>query len=99
MAENVPSIFRIFIPVSDHEKAVAFYQRLLGTEGRLIHGGRRYFDCGPVILAIIENSGPPIGDHIYFSVPNLDAVFTRAKDLDCLEKTEIHEQPAGEIVK
>ena len=99
MAENIPSVFRIFIPMSDLEKGTAFYQRLLDTEGRVIHGGRRYFDCGPVILALVENSGPPIGDHIYFSVPNLEAVFTRAKELNCLENTEIHGAPAAEIVK
>ena len=94
---DTPSIFRIFLPVSDSAKADAFYQRLLASEGRLIHGGRRYFDCGPVILAVIENNGTPIGDHIYFSVANLDAVFARAKELDCLEKDDVHGTPSGEI--
>lgn len=98
MSENIPSVFRIFIPVSDHEKAVAFYQRLLGTGGHLIHGGRRYFYCGPVIVAVIENSGPPIADHVYFSVADLESVFTRAKELDCLESVEMHGASGGEIV-
>ena len=99
MSERIPSIFRIFIPVSDLEKGTAFYQRLLDMDGRVIHGGRRYFDCGQVILALVENSGAPIGDHIYFSVPNLETVFTRAKELECLEKIDIHGEPAAEIVK
>ena len=99
MAENAPNIFRIFAPVSNLETAVAFYQRLLDSEGRSIRGARHYFDCGPVILAIVENSGPPIADHIYFSVPNLDAVFTRAKELECLEAGDVHDEPAGEIKK
>jgi catechol 2,3-dioxygenase-like lactoylglutathione lyase family enzyme len=94
---STPSIFRIFVPVTDFDKAIAFYQRLFDTEGRLIHGGRRYFDCGPVIFAVIENNGTPIGDHIYFSVPNLEAVFTRAKELDCLEDDDVHGAPSGEI--
>jgi catechol 2,3-dioxygenase-like lactoylglutathione lyase family enzyme len=94
---DTPSIFRIFVPVSDFEKGVEFYQQLLGAEGRVIHRGRQYFDCGPVILAVIENNGTPIGDHIYFSTSNLDAIFARAKELDCLEKDAVHGSPSGEI--
>jgi catechol 2,3-dioxygenase-like lactoylglutathione lyase family enzyme len=94
---DTPSIFRIFVSVSDFEKGVAFYQQLLGDEGRAIHHGRQYFDCGPVILAVIENNGTPIGDHIYFSTANLKAVFARARELDCLEKDDVHGSPSGEI--
>ena len=97
MSSGAPSIFRIFIPVTDFDKAIAFYQRLFDVEGRLIHRGRQYFDCGPVIFAVIENSGTPIGDHIYFSVPNLEAVFSRAKELECLEDDEVHGSQSGEI--
>lgn len=86
---HTPSVFRIFVPVTDFDKGVAFYRRLLGDEGRLIHHGRQYFDCGPVILAVIENSGTPIGDHIYFSTANLEAVFSRAKELGCLETDDV----------
>ena len=97
MSEHVPSIFRIFVPVTDFDKAIAFYQRLFDTEGRIIHRGRQYFDCGPVIFAVIENNGTPIGDHIYFSVPNLETVFSRAKELDCLERSDVHGSPSDEI--
>src|SRR5437016_141604 len=99
MAESAPNIFRIFAPVANLENAIAFYQRLLDSEGWIIRGGRHYFDCGHVILAIVENSGAPIADHVYFSVPNLEAVFTRAKELDCIEKGDVHGEPAGEIVR
>lgn len=98
MNGNAPAIFRIFIPVSDIEKGNEFYQILFDSEGREIHGGRRYFDCGPVILALVENSGTPIGDHVYFAVPNLETVFSRAKELECLEDTDIHGAPGGAIV-
>lgn len=94
---DTPSIFRIFVPVSDFDKGVEFYQQLLGSEGRVIHRGRQYFDCGAVILAVIENNGTPIGDHIYFSVADLDTVFARAVQLDCLEETDVHGAPSGEI--
>ena len=98
MSDKEPSIFRIFIPVTDFEKAIEFYQGLFASEGRVIHRGRQYFDCGPVIFAVIENNGPPIGDHVYFSVPNLEAVFTRAKELNCLERSDVHGAPSDEIV-
>ena len=98
MSDQSPSIFRIFLPVTDFDKAIVFYQRLFASEGRVIHRGRQYFDCGPVIFAVIENSGTPIGDHVYFSVPNLDAVFTRAKELKCLERSDVHGGPSNEIV-
>lgn len=94
---NSASIFRIFIPVTDFDRAIAFYQRLFADEGRIIHRGRQYFDCGAVILAVIENNGAPISDHIYFSVPSLEAFFTRAKELGCLERSDIHGSPSDEI--
>jgi len=98
MSENSPAIFRIFVPVSDLRSATAFYARLFGNAGREIRGGRHYFDCRGVILAVVENSGSPIADHIYFSVNDLEVIFERAKDLACLEQTEVHGSPAGEIV-
>ena len=94
---NEASIFRIFIPVTDFEKAVAFYSDLLGDEGRPIHHGRHYFDCGPVIMAVIENNGPPIADHIYFSVADVEALFERARWLGCLERSDVHGSPSDEI--
>ncbi|MEP6946406.1 MAG: VOC family protein [Acidobacteriota bacterium] len=93
----MPSIFRIFVPVSDFEKGVGFYQHLFGTEGRTIHRGRQYFDCGPVIFAVIENHGQPVSDHIYFAVSDLEDVFERAKQLECLERSDVHGSPSDEI--
>ncbi|MEO7538778.1 MAG: VOC family protein, partial [Pyrinomonadaceae bacterium] len=85
--------------VSDLEKAVDFYKRLFAVDGRPIpRGNRHYFDCGPVIMAIVANSGLPIVDHVYFAVPNLETVYTRASELKCLEKTDVHGDPASEIV-
>ena len=95
---NGPRLFRIFIPVSDLTPAITFYRELLGTDGREIRGGRHYFDCGDVIVAVVENSGSPIADHIYFSVDDLEEVFDRAKKLGCLESGEVHGEGAGEII-
>jgi hypothetical protein len=98
MSSGAPSIFRIFVPVSDLARGVGFYQRLFSDDGRVIRGGRHYFDCGSVILAVVDNSGPPIADRIYFAVPNLETLHTRAKELVSLELGEVHGAPAGEIV-
>jgi catechol 2,3-dioxygenase-like lactoylglutathione lyase family enzyme len=97
MSAETPSLFRVFIPVADFEGAKTFYERLLGIEGNVIHGGRVYFQCGPVIVAVIENKGTPIGDHLYFSVSNLEDIFERAKELNCLEDDDVHGSPSGEI--
>ena len=98
MSNKTPELFRIFIPVADSEASKAFYEKLLGIKANVIHGGRGYLYCGPVILAILENHGTPIADHLYFSVEHLDEVFERAKELSCLEDGEVHGAPAGEIV-
>ena len=97
MQGNAPAIFRIFVPVRDIDKAKAFYEELFNDDGKEVHTGRIYFYCGPVIFAVIENNGAPLNDHVYFSVPNLESVFTRAKALDCLEKDDVHGSPSGEI--
>lgn len=98
MNENSPRLFRVFIPVSDFDAAVAFYRELFGFGGNAIHRGRHYFDCGGVIVAVIENNGQPIADHLYFAVRDLDAFYERAKKLECLEDSDIHGEPAGEMV-
>ncbi len=101
---DVPVLFRVTLQVKDLEKAAAFYAKLLGTKGREIRGSRHYFDCGPVILALVDptaggEKAKPIPDVVYFSVKDLEAVFDRAKALKCLSKEEFHEQEAGVIVK
>jgi catechol 2,3-dioxygenase-like lactoylglutathione lyase family enzyme len=97
MTEGVPGIFRIIAPVSDLDAAADFYGRLLGTKGRMVGGGRCYFDCGPVILALLANSGAPIADYIYFSVADLEAVYARAGELGCLAGEQIHGNDSGQI--
>jgi predicted enzyme related to lactoylglutathione lyase len=101
---DVPVLFRVTLQVRDLPKAAAFYAQLLGDEGREIRGSRHYFDCGPVILALLDptpggEQPKPNADVVYFSVKDLDAVFERAKALNCLSTEEFHEQKAGVIVK
>ena len=99
---DIPGIYRLILQVSDLERAAGFYAKLLGTEGRSIRGARHYFDCGPVILALVDvttggQTATPIPDNIYFSVNDVDAVFERAKALGCLAERDVHGEPAGEI--
>ncbi|MEO6193861.1 MAG: VOC family protein [Thermoanaerobaculia bacterium] len=98
MTENVPRIFRLIVPVSDLETATDFYSRLLGMPGRGVGGGRHYFDCGPVILALLDNKKPPNSDYIYFAVSDLEEIHARARELGCLSKESVHGASAAEMI-
>jgi catechol 2,3-dioxygenase-like lactoylglutathione lyase family enzyme len=97
MAETTPRLFRVIVPVSNLDQATRFYSRLLGIEGRALGGGRAYFDCGPVILALLESSKPPISDYVYFAVSDLEAVHERARKLGCLSRENVHGRSGAEI--
>ena len=101
----VPKLFRIALQVGDLDKAAEFYSKLLDDQGRRIpRGSRHYFDCGPVILALVDVTAgdlepKPIPDYVYFAVSDLDQVYERAKELNCLAKEDVHGADAGAIVK
>jgi catechol-2,3-dioxygenase len=102
---NATNLFRIILQVSDLDRAAEFYSELLNDEGRRIpRGSRHYFDCGPVILALVDvtaggEEAKPIPDYIYFAVADLKAVYDRARTLNCLSDDDVHGEPAGQIVK
>ena len=101
---DVPKIFRIILQVPDLERAAHFYSALLGVPGRRIRWARHYFDCGAVILALLdpsEDAKQPKSapDCTYFSVLDLDAVHARAKELSCLSQNDVHGAPGGAIKK
>jgi predicted enzyme related to lactoylglutathione lyase len=100
---DVPKLARIIVHVGDLDRGTQFYSTLLGTNGRAVGGGRVYFDCGPVIVAILDpTSGGaqarPLPDTVYFTVRDLEKVHERAGKLGCLDKSEVHGDPAGDIV-
>jgi catechol 2,3-dioxygenase-like lactoylglutathione lyase family enzyme len=101
--DAAPVLFRLAVHVTDLDRAASFYSRLLGIEGRGIGGGRCYFDCGPVILAILDVSlaaePPQPIPTMYFAVGDLEGVHARALDMGCLDREEVHGAPAGAIVK
>jgi catechol-2,3-dioxygenase len=99
-------LFRVALQVGDLEQAAAFYARLLDDPGiRIPRGSRHYFDCGGVILALVDvakgahEKPQPTPDYIYLAVDNLEEVFERAKALNCLAQDRYHDQEAGQIVK
>jgi predicted enzyme related to lactoylglutathione lyase len=97
-------LFRVILPVTEINRAAAFYAVLLGIEGRRVSAGRHYFDCGGTILACYEPWAdgddfdlPPNPDHLYFAVDDLEATFARATALDgCRIDEGIQMQPWGE---
>ena len=102
---GAPKMFRIALQVADLEQAAAFYTKLLNDPGIPIpRGSRHYFDCGGIILALVDvakggEKPQPTPDYIYFAVNNLEEVYERAKALNCLAQDRYHDQEAGEIVK
>lgn len=104
MAET-PRLFRIILQVDDLDRAEEFYSKLLGDSGRRIpYASRHYIDCGPVILALVDPSiddekAQPLPDYIYFAVENIEEIYARAKELNCLANENVHGAASGEIVK
>src|SRR3989442_14499350 len=100
-----PKLFRVALQVGDLDKAAEFYAKLLDDQGRRIpRGSRHYFDCGPVILALVDVTAgdlelKPIPDYVYFAVSDLVQVYERAKELNCLAKQGVHGAAAAEIVR
>jgi predicted enzyme related to lactoylglutathione lyase len=100
---DVPRIFRVVLQVADLDQGIEFYSRLLDVPGRKVGGARAYFDCGPVILALLEPApaGPPVvpnPDDLYFAVVDLEKIYARARSLGCLSREKVHDDNAGEIV-
>ncbi len=100
-----PTLYRIILQVDNLDKAEEFYGKLLGDRGRRIpRGSRHYIDCGPVILALVDvtadNTQPqPLPDYIYFAVNDVEAVYERARQLQCLSTEDVHGESAGDLVK
>ena len=99
-----PKLFRVTVEVSELERAAAFYVKLLGIAGKRHPGARHYFDCGGVILAVLDVSrggiAPTPGPKsLYFAVDDVTAYHARAKELDALAPYQAHGQPAGEVIQ
>ena len=99
---TAPALFRVTIEVADLEAATRLYQQLLGVEGRRQPGARHYFDCGDVVLAVIDVSQGGLTPHpgpksLSFAVDDVDEVHRRAAALEVLAPYNVHGEPAGKI--
>jgi catechol 2,3-dioxygenase-like lactoylglutathione lyase family enzyme len=104
MSTDVPKIFRVTVEVADLDKAAAFYSKLLATDGKRHPGARHYFDCGGVILAVLDPSRggltpTPGPKSLYFAVGDVTAVHARAKQLGALAPYKVHGEDAGAVIK
>ncbi len=100
---DIPKLFRVTVEVANLDEAAAFYAKLLDTDGKRHPGARHYFDCGGVILAVLDVSqggmNPTPGPKsLYFAVRDLDAVHARATNLEALAPYKVHGQAAGEAI-
>jgi catechol 2,3-dioxygenase-like lactoylglutathione lyase family enzyme len=102
-----PRVFRVLLPAHDLAESKRFYEALLGSRGRSVAGGRIYFDCGPVILGLLDSSAvdeegrPHFPESLYFTTNDVKEIHRRAEKLACLDSGLIHNDPAnpaGEIV-
>jgi hypothetical protein len=98
---DVPSLFRMNIEVGNLGEAAEFYGKLFGLVGRIQAGARCYFTCGAVTLQVVDVSSVasphPAAKALYFVVGDLDAIFERAKSLQCLSQEDVHGEPGGQI--
>jgi catechol 2,3-dioxygenase-like lactoylglutathione lyase family enzyme len=104
MSTDIPRIFRVTVEVADLDKATTFYSKLLGSDGKRHPGARHYFDCGGVILAVLDPSRggltpTPAPKSLYFAVGDVTAVHARAKRLDALAPYKVHGEDAGAVIE
>jgi catechol 2,3-dioxygenase-like lactoylglutathione lyase family enzyme len=104
---SAPKVYRVLLPARDLNRSRGFYETLLALRGREVAPGRVYFDCGPVILGILDYSSPegpefsPPNEALYFATNDLEGVQGRARKLGCLSPGNLHGDPSsplGEIV-
>ncbi|MGI0128723.1 MAG: VOC family protein [Thermoplasmata archaeon] len=104
---ETPRVFRVLFEAKDLARSRSFYETLLAAVGREVGGGRVYFDCGPVLVAIVDRTAKtpdppaPPNETVYFSTSDLDGVHARARRLGCLTPGYLHDDPTnplGEIV-
>jgi hypothetical protein len=98
---DAPRLFRLNVEVGNLAEAADFYGKLFGLTGRMQAGSRCYFSCGPVTLQVVDVSSVgeprPAAKALYFLVADLDAIFERAKSLQCLSHEDVHGEPGGKI--
>lgn len=99
-----PRLFRVTLEVGDLEAATQLYRQLFAVDGTRHHGGRHYFDCGGVVVAVVDVASgglepTPGPKALSFAVDDVEAAHRRAAGLDLLAPYQVHGEPAGEVVR
>ena len=100
-----PKLFRVILSVSDVNKAAAFYETVLGIDGKRVSPGRHYFDCGGTILACFDPrvdgdayNAKPNPEWLYFAVDDIEATYAACERAGATKSDDdVHGTPAGEI--
>ena len=100
---DFPKLFRVTLEVADLERATQLYAALFGLDGQRYPGARHYFDCGGVIVAVLDVSRggmPPTPGpkSLYFAVDDVNAVHVRATKLGVLAPYQVHGEPASAVI-
>jgi len=98
-----PKLFRVTLEVADLERATQLYAALFGLDGQRYPGARHYFDCGGVIVAVLDVSRggmPPTPGpkSLYFAVDDVEIVHARAEQLGVLAPYQVHGEPASAVI-
>ncbi len=79
-------VFRVIVPTSHMDRALAFYAQVLAQPGERVAPTRHYFRCGAVIVAVVDPRGenPDVAvranpDTIYFTAPDLLPLYEQVK--------------------
>jgi predicted enzyme related to lactoylglutathione lyase len=99
---STPKIFRVTVEVGNLDEAAAFYTKLLDDPGKRHPGARHYYDCGGVILGVLDPTRggvrpTPGPKSLYFAVSDVQKVHDRAKALGALAPFQVHGEPASEV--
>jgi uncharacterized glyoxalase superfamily protein PhnB len=95
-------VFRIAIPSRRHSEARSFYEKVLGMPADDTVPSRLYFQCGDVILALIDWTVEGRGDFhrtpddLYLATDELDSVYERAEAAGATITSRIEERAWGE---
>jgi catechol 2,3-dioxygenase-like lactoylglutathione lyase family enzyme len=98
-----PTLFRVTLEVGDLESATRLYGDLFGQDGQRHPGARHYFDCGGVIVAVLDvprGGMPPTpgSKSLFFAVDDVDEVHARAERLGVLAPYDVHGEPGGAVI-
>ena len=90
---GITRIGQIAIPVRDLNRAIGFYQEVLGLPFLFATGSLAFFQCGEVrlMLSLPEQAGDePHSSLLYYQVPDIQAAYTTLRPRDVSFVDEPH---------